>query len=363
LDASEKLIEAARLPDEIKALEGRLQDYEGKLEYYLSRLPNITHETVPPGRDENDNVVVRVWGEKPSFNFKPMDHIDLGLKLDLIDVERAAKVSGARFAYLKNEASLLEFAIVRYALEKVVKEGFIPVIPPVLVKREAMYGAGFLPLGEDDVYWIRGEDLCLAGTAEIPLAAMHMGEILDEDDLPLYYTGFSTCFRTEAGAHGRDTKGIFRVHQFDKLELFKFTTPEASWEEHEKLIGTVEQIYRGLNLHYRIVNVCSGELGVSAAKKYDLEVWLPGQGKYREVVSCSNCTDYQARRLNIRCRKDPREKPRFVHTLNSTAVAVGRVLVAIFENYQREDGSIRVPDALTPYLGFREITADKNYSR
>ncbi|MBS7644524.1 MAG: serine--tRNA ligase [Candidatus Bathyarchaeia archaeon] len=362
LDVSEKLAEANKIPDEIKALEKSLQDYEGRLEYRLSRLPNITHETVPPGRDESDNVVVRVWGEKPQFSFEPRDHIDLGLKLDLIDVERAAKVSGARFAYLKHEAALLEFAIVRYALEKVVKDGFIPVIPPVLVKKEAMYGAGFLPLGEDDIYWIMGEDLCLAGTAEVPLAAMHMGEVLDEERLPLYYAGFSTCFRTEAGAHGRDTKGIFRVHQFDKLELFKFTTPETSWEEHEKLIATVEKIYRGLNLHYRIVNICSGELGASAAKKYDLEVWLPGQGKYREVVSCSNCTDYQARRLNIRCRKGLREKPRFVHTLNSTAVAVGRLLVAIFENYQCEDGSIRVPDALTQYLGFKEITMDKSYS-
>ncbi|MEM2123141.1 MAG: serine--tRNA ligase [Candidatus Bathyarchaeia archaeon] len=361
LDVSEKMAEATRIPDEIKVLETRLQNYEDKLEYYLSRLPNITHESVPPGRDESSNVVVRVWGEKPSFSFKPKDHIDLGLKLDLIDVERAAKVAGARFAYIKNEAALLEFALVKYALERIVKDGFTPVIPPVLVKKEAMYGAGFLPIGENDIYWIRGEDLCLAGTAEVPLAAMHMDEIIDEEELPLYYAGFSTCFRTEAGAHGRDTKGVFRVHQFDKLELFKFTTPETSWEEHEKLIATVEQIYRGLNLHYRIVNICSGELGASAAKKYDLEVWLPGQGKYREVVSCSNCTDYQARRLNIRCRKGLKEKPRFVHTLNSTAVAVGRVLVAIFENYQREDGSIRVPDSLTPYLGFKEITVDKNY--
>lgn len=357
------MAKAAKIPAEIKTLEKRLQDYERKLEYYLSRLPNLTHETVPLGKDESDNVVVKVWGERPQFSFKPKDHIDLGINLNLIDIERAAKVSGARFAYLKHEATLLEFALIKYALEEVVKDGFIPVIPPVLVKREAMYGAGFLPLGEDDIYWIKGEDLCLAGTAEVPLAAMHMNEILDEDMLPLYYTGFSTCFRTEAGAHGRDTKGIFRVHQFDKLELFKFTTPETSWEEHEKLIETVERIYKGLRLHYRIVNVCSGELGVAAAKKYDLEVWLPGQGKYREVVSCSNCTDYQARRLNIRYRKDLKEKPRFVHTLNSTAIAVGRVLVAIFENYQREDGSIGIPEVLTPYLGFREITTDKTINR
>ncbi|MEM2357460.1 MAG: serine--tRNA ligase, partial [Candidatus Bathyarchaeia archaeon] len=197
--------------------------------------------------------------------------------------------------------------------------------------------------------------LCLVGTAEVPLAAMFMDEILDENILPLKYIGFSTCFRTEAGAHGRDTKGIFRVHQFDKLEFFVFSKPEESWNEHEKLISTVEEIYKALNLHYRIVNVCSGELGVTAAKKYDLEVWLPGQGKYREVVSCSNCTDYQARRLNIRCRKNPREKPRFVHTLNSTAAAIGRVLIAIFENYQQEDGSIKIPDVLKPYIKKEEI--------
>jgi seryl-tRNA synthetase len=224
-----------------------------------------------------------------------------------------------------------------------------------MVRREAMYGAGFLPEGEDDIYWIKGRDLCLAGTAEIPLAAMHMNEILEEDELPLYYTGFSTCFRTEAGAHGRDTKGIFRVHQFDKLELFKYTLPEESWSEHEKLLATVEKIYQGLGLHYRVVNVCSGELGLSAAKKYDLELWLPGQGKFREAVSCSNCTDYQARRLNIKCRKTPGEKPRFVHTLNSTAVAVSRTLVGIFENYQMEDGSIKVPDALRKYVDFHVI--------
>jgi len=355
LHVEEKLEEARKIPLEIKRLEDEVDRLDEDVRGLLARIPNLTHDSVPIGRDESYNQVVKVWGEKPKFNFSPKDHIDLCVKLDLMDVERAAKVSGARFYYLKNEAVHLEFALVRYALDLVVGEGFTPVIPPVMVRREAMYGAGFLPEGEDDIYWIKGRDLCLAGTAEFPLAAMLMTEILEEDELPLYYTGFSTCFRTEAGAHGRDTKGIFRVHQFDKLELFKYTLPEESWSEHEKLLATVEKIYQGLGLHYRVVNVCSGELGLSAAKKYDLELWLPGQGKFREAVSCSNCTDYQARRLNIRCRKTPGEKPRFVHTLNSTAVAVSRTLVGIFENYQMEDGSIKVPDALRKYVDFHVI--------
>jgi seryl-tRNA synthetase len=356
----EKIEEAKAIPEKIKLLEDQIKDCEEKIAFIHARIPNLLHESVPIGKDENDNVVIRVWGEKPKFNFKPKDHIDLGLKLNLMDVERAAKVSGARFAYLLNEAVLLEFAIIQFVLDLAVKKGFTPVIPPVLVKEKAMFGAGFLPQGEEDIYRIKDEDLCLVGTAEVPLAAMFMDEILNENFLPLRYIGFSTCFRTEAGAHGRDTKGIFRVHQFDKLEFFVFSKPEESWSEHEKLILTVEEIYKALNLHYRIVNVCSGELGVTAAKKYDLEVWLPGQEKYREVVSCSNCTDYQARRLNIRCRKNPGEKPRFVHTLNSTAAAVGRVLIAIFENYQREDGSIKIPEALKPYVEKEEIRLIKN---
>ncbi len=363
IDVSEKLLKASKIPTEIKILEKRLSQYKEKLEYYMTRLPNITHETVPLGKNEDDNVVVHVWGKRPQFNFPVRDHIDLGLSLDLIDIERAAKVSGARFAYLKHEATLLEFALIKYTFDKILKENFIPIIPPVLVRREVMYGAGFLPLGEDDIYWITDEDLCLVGTAEIPLAAIHMNEIIDETTLPLYYMGYSTCFRTEAGAHGRDTKGIFRVHQFDKIELFKFTTPETSWQEHDKLIKTVEQIYKDLNLHYRIVNICSGELGATASKKFDLELWLPSQRKYREVVSCSNCTDYQARRLNIRCRRNLRDKPRFVHTLNSTAIAIGRVIVAILENYQKEDGSVIVPKALIPYTRCREITSMKDSSR
>lgn len=354
-DTSVKLTEAKAIPGKIKKLETQMVANEEKVNWILYRLPNLMHESVPMGKDENDNVLVRTWNEKPKFDFEPSDHIDIGLRLDLIDIERAAKVSGARFYYLKNEAVTLEFALIRMVLDILSNEGFTLVIPPVLVKERAMFGAGFLPLGEEDIYWIKGEDACLVGTSEVPLAAMHMDEILDESILPLYYAGFSTCFRTEAGAHGRDTKGIFRVHQFEKIEMFKFTKPEDSWIEHEKMIQTVERIYQRLNLHHRIVNICSGELGVTAAKKYDLEVWLPGQSKYREIVSCSNCTDYQARRLNVRFRKNPNDKPRFAHTLNSTAMAIGRTLVAIIENYQTKDGSIVVPEALVPYAGITRI--------
>ena len=354
-DASAKIVEAKSIPGKIKELEIELTASDEKVNWFLHRLPNFMHETVPVGKDENDNVQLRTWGEKPKFDFNPSDHIDIGLRLNLIDIERAAKVSGARFYYLKNDAVILEVALVRMVLDILRSEGFTLVIPPVLVKEAAMFGAGFLPLGEEDIYWIKGEDSCLVGTSEVPLAAMHMDEILDESSLPLHYAGFSTCFRTEAGAHGRDTKGIFRVHQFEKVEMFKFVKPEESWHEHEKMIQTVERIYQRLNLHYRIVNICSGELGVTAAKKYDLEVWLPGQGKYREIVSCSNCTDYQARRLNVRFRKNPNDRPTFVHTLNSTAMAIGRTLVAIMENYQTKDGAVIVPEALIPYAGINRI--------
>jgi len=354
-DASAKIVEAKSIPGKIKELEIELTASDEKVNWFLHRLPNFMHETVPVGKDENDNVQLRTWGEKPKFDFNPSDHIDIGLRLNLIDIERAAKVSGARFYYLKNDAVILEVALVRMVLDILRSEGFTLVIPPVLVKEAAMFGAGFLPLGEEDIYWIKGEDSCLVGTSEVPLAAMHMDEILDESSLPLHYAGFSTCFRTEAGAHGRDTKGIFRVHQFEKVEMFKFVKPEESWHEHEKMIQTVERIYQRLNLHYRIVNICSGELGVTAAKKYDLEVWLPGQGKYREIVSCSNCTDYQARRLNVRFRKNPNDRPTFVHTLNSTAMAIGRTLVAIMENYQTKDGAVIVPEALMPYAGINRI--------
>ncbi|MGC8912689.1 MAG: serine--tRNA ligase [Thermoplasmata archaeon] len=352
-EKSTAIAEVEQINREIEENEKLLEELDKERSRILALIPNLPHESAPVGADENASTVIKTWGEIPKFNFKPRDHIELGEKQDLIDIERAAKVSGARFCYLKKELVFLEFAIVQFALRELVKENFIPILPPVLVREMAMFGTGFLPASREDVYKIEGEDLYLAGTAEVPLAAMHAGEIFEKKELPKYYAGFSTCFRTEAGAHGRDTKGIFRVHQFDKIEMFKFVIPEYSWEEHEKLLRSAENLVQKLRLPYRVLNIATGDLGPSAAKKYDIEVYLPGQGKYRELISCSNCTDYQARRLNIRYRDADGLK--FVHTLNSTALAIGRTIVAIMENYQKEDGSIQMPDVLQPYLPFDRI--------
>lgn len=333
----------ARREEELKALEERRS-------YLLARVPNVLLPSVPYGRSDDDNVEVKRWGTARVMDFEPKDHVDIGLALDLFDLERAAKVSGARFFYLKNDAVLLEFALVRYAFDILQREGFVPVIPPVLTRESALFGTGFLPFGEENIYRIKDEDLCLVGTAEVPLGAMHSNEILSYKELPKRYAGFSTCFRTEAGAHGKDTKGIFRVHQFDKIEMFKYCLPEESESEHERLLQTAERFYQGLEIPYRVVSVCSNELGASAAKKYDIEAFMPGQGMYREVVSCSNCLDYQARRLMIRYRSRDGEI-RYVHTLNSTAIAVERTIVAILENYQQKDGGVLVPEALQPFMG------------
>jgi seryl-tRNA synthetase len=357
LNGEEKIKAIARtreLSGAIEEKERRLSDIEQRRFTMLSYVPNILLPSVPYGRSDEDDVEVKRWGDIREFDFEPKDHVDIGLALDLFDTERASRVSGARFFYLKNEAVLLEFALVRYAFNILQKEGFMPVIPPVLTRESALFGTGFLPFGEENIYRIKGEDLCLVGTAEVPLGAMHAEEILSYKELPKYYAGFSTCFRTEAGAHGKDTKGIFRVHQFDKIEMFKYCLPERSEEEHEALLRTAESIYQGLEIPYRVVNVCSGELGASAAKKYDIEAFLPGQGKYREVVSCSNCLDYQARRQMVRYRTKDGEM-RYVHTLNSTAIAIERAIVAILENYQQKDGSVVVPEALRNYMGAEKI--------
>jgi seryl-tRNA synthetase len=303
---------------------------------------------VPQGESDEDNELLRTVGDPTELGFEPRDHVDLGELLGIIDLERAARVSGARFAYLLDGAVLLQWALVRYCLDVLVEKDFIPVIPPVLVREEAMYGTGFLPTDEAQIYATRDDDLYLVGTSEVPLAGLHQGEILDAGSLPRRYVGYSTCFRREAGAYGRDTRGIFRVHQFDKVEMFSFVEPDASWDEHEFLLSCEEELLRGLGIPYRVMNVCTGELGASAAKKYDLEAWLPGQGAYRELTSCSNTTDYQARRLECRIRYQGGN--RTAHTLNGTACAIGRTLIAILENFQREDGSVEVPEALHPYL-------------
>ncbi len=316
-------------------------------------VPNLPHDSVPTGAGDDDNVEIKRWGEPRSFEFTVEDHQNLGEALGIIDIERAAKVSGSRFAYLKGQAVLLELSLVRWAIDALVGEGFTPVVPPVLVRDEALYGTGFFPADRDQVYAIEADDLYLAGTAEVPLAAMHLDEIFDADDLPRRYVGFSTCFRREAGTYGKDTRGIFRVHQFDKVEMFSFVTPDRSWDEHEVLFGIEERLIQDLGLPYRVVNVCTGDLGASAAKKYDIEVWLPSQEAFRELTSCSNTTDYQSRRLKVRYRADAGNE--LVHTLNGTAIAVGRTLLAIMENYQNADGSITVPEVLRPYAGFDAI--------
>jgi seryl-tRNA synthetase len=334
------------LAAEIKGLEEELAGVDEGIEAVLPTLPNVPDPSAPDGTSEDDAELVREVGEPPQFDFEPRDHLDLGLSLDVIDMESAARASGSRFAYLKRELALLEFALVQFALQKLVSKRFVPVVPPVLVREEALFWTGFLPTDRAQIYEIAGDDLFLVGTSEVTLAALHVDEILNESDLPLRYAGFSTCFRREAGAAGKDTRGIFRVHQFDKVEMFEFVHPDSSPEEHDLLLSIEEEILQELGLPYRVVNIAAGDLGASAAKKYDCEAWMPGQGRYREVTSCSNTTDYQARRLRARFRSADGGAPQPVHTLNGTAVAVGRMLIAIMENFQRADGSIAVPETL-----------------
>lgn len=350
-DVSTLVKEAEQVPEQIERLEKETRELEQKIGEMLLRLPNIMHESVPFGKDEEDNVEVRRWERPPEFDFAPRDHIDLAAQLGLVDLERAAKVAGARFYYLRGDLVKLNYALLKFALDFIEKKGFKLIQPPYLLRREAIGGAVALSDFEDVIYKVEGEDLYLLPTAEHALLAQHMDEILDGKALPLRYGGISPCFRKEAGAHGRDTKGIFRIHQFEKVEQFVFCKPELSWDEHEKLIANAEEFIQLLKIPYRIVNVCTGDLGTVAAKKYDLEAWLPGQGKYREVVSCSNCTAYQAVRSKVRFRDRPDEPTKWVHTLNSTLVATERTLVAIMENYQEKDGSIGIPETLRAYMG------------
>jgi seryl-tRNA synthetase len=352
-DAAEAIAAMRALGNRIKEQEAELSAVEAQLRTMLLEIPNIPLEDVPDGGEE-DSVTLRHVGEPPAFDFPIKDHLDLGIALDLIDMERAARVSGSRFAYLKGDLVMLELALVQYALTVISGKGFRPVLPPVLVREEAMYGTGFFPTDRAQVYETVDGD-CLVGTSEVPLAAMHMEEFLEAERLPMRYVGFSTCFRREAGAAGRDTRGILRVHQFDKVEMFSFCLPEQGAAEHQLILSAEEEILQGLGIPYRVVNIAAGDLGAPAAQKFDCEAWMPGQEQYREVTSCSNCTDYQARRLN--CRIRTQKGPRFVHTLNGTGVAVGRTLIAIMENHQQADGSIVVPQALRPWMGKDSIGA------
>jgi len=349
-DERKKLIEeVSKVSAEIERLEPELEEAEKLLADALARVPNLPDESAPDGFTEEDAVEVRRRGEPPQFGFEPRDHVALGELLGVLDIERAARTSGSRFVYLLGDIVHAQFALVRHALDILTAKGFTPVIPPVLVREEAMFGTGFLPTDAVNIYVTREDDLYLVGTSEVSLAAFYMGEILDESNLPVRMAGYSTCFRREAGSYGKDLGGMFRVHQFDKVEMFSFTRPEDSRDEHEFMVSIEEEIVGNLDLPYRVVNIAAGDLGGAAAKKYDLEVWLPGQAKYRELTSCSNCTDYQARRLQTRVRRAD-GGVEVLHTLNGTATAIGRTLIAILENCQRQDGSVELPKALHPYL-------------
>jgi seryl-tRNA synthetase len=336
-------------------MEKQVVEQEAKIREYLLNLPNLLEDSVPIGKDSTENVTIKKWGAIPQFAFPVKNHIDLSLSLEQIDMERAGKVSGARFFYLKNEVAMLDMALMCFAIEELSKKGYTPVIPPYMMKRDAYEGVTALADFEDVLYKIQNEDLYMIATSEHPLAAMYWNEVLKLDDMPVKLAGISTCFRKEAGAHGKDTRGIFRTHQFDKIEQFIFCKPEDSPKLHEELLENAEALLQKIGLAYRVVNVCTGDIGTVAAKKYDIEAWMPAQGDYREVVSCSNCTDYQARRLGVRYREKEGAPPIGpVHTLNSTAVATGRTIVALLENNQNEDGTINIPEPLRKYMGDRE---------
>jgi seryl-tRNA synthetase len=344
------IAEVSSVSAELKELEPQLAEADASLQALLAATPNLPHDSAPDGFTEDDAVeITRNHDAPPAFDFEVRDHAALGEMLGVLDVDRAVRTSGSRFVYLMGDIVLLQFALMRNAVDILIEKGFTPVIPPVLVREEAMYGTGFLPADEAQLYKTAQDDLYLVGTAEVPLAALHMGEIVDEAQLPLRYAGYSSCFRREAGTYGKDMGGMFRVHQFDKVEMFSFTTPEASWDEHEYLVSVEEDIIGTLELPYRVVNIAAGDLGGSAAKKYDIEVWLPGQQRYRELTSCSNTTDYQARRLQTRVRRNDGSLET-LHTLNGTATAIGRTLIAILENHQQADGSVQVPEHLWRYL-------------
>ena len=350
---------AKEIKEKIKKLEPELKHIEEEFYKLMLEVPNLPLDDVPYGENENDNVIIEEVNERPKFNFPIKDYLTLGLNLDIIDIERASKVCGSRFGYLKNEGAILEFALINYTLDTILKEGFVPIIPPVMIKEKAMRAMGYIEgLDKQEMYYLPSDELYLVGTSEQSIGPYYMDEILKESDLPKRFLGFSTCFRREAGSYGKDTKGIFRVHQFDKLEMFSLVKPENSIKEHLYLLSLQRKLLDGLKLPYRIVRICTGDLSFPSASSFDIETWFPSQNKYRETHSTSNCTDFQTRRLNIRC-KNKDGKKFFPHSLNATAFAIGRTIIAILENYQQKDGSIEIPEVLKKYVGKDKISYQK----
>ncbi len=359
-DASSKIAQMKEVSSRIKELEARLNAIEENLRGILLVIPNIPHESVVFGREGTDNPEVRRWGKIPEFSFCPRPHWEIGEDLNILDFDRGAKITGARFTLYKGAGARMERALINFMLDLHTQaHGYLEVLPPFLVNRKTMTGTGQLPKFEEDLFKLADPDYFLIPTAEVPVTNIHQDEILDEEDLPLYYAAYTPCFRKEAGSYGKDTRGLIRQHQFNKVELVKFTTPETSYDELEKLTGNAEEVLKRLGIPFRTVMLCTGDLGFSAAKTYDLEAWLPGQDVYREISSCSNFEGFQARRANIRYRPQGKKGTEFVHTLNGSGLAIGRTLVAILENYQQEDGSVRVPEALWPYMGGVEKIAKR----
>ncbi|WP_258361000.1 serine--tRNA ligase [Moorella sulfitireducens (nom. illeg.)] len=355
-DATELIAAMREVGDRIKELDAAIRAVEDELQQELLRIPNIPHDSVPDGSSDADNKPVRHWGELPRFDFEPRPHWEIGERLGILDFERGSKVAGARFVFYRGAGARLERALINFMLDiHTIKHGYTEIFPPYLVNSASMRGTGQLPKFAEDMFHVEGTDYYLIPTAEVPVTNLYQGEILDGDQLPIYHVAYSACFRAEAGAAGRDTRGLIRQHQFNKVELVKFTRPEESYEELEKLTRDAEEVLQLLGLPYRVVALCAGDLGFSAAKTYDLEVWLPSANTFREISSCSNFEDFQARRADIRFRPGSKEKPRFVHTLNGSGVAVGRTVAAILENYQQEDGTVLIPKALRPYMGGQEV--------
>ncbi|MED4989402.1 serine--tRNA ligase [Geobacillus sp. NFOSA3] len=355
-DADHLIAEMRDVGDRIKTMDDEIRQVEEELNALLLSIPNIPHESVPVGKSEEDNVEVRKWGEPRSFSFEPKPHWDIAEQLGILDFERAAKVTGSRFVFYKGLGARLERALINFMLDVHIEEfGYQEILPPYLVNRASMTGTGQLPKFEEDAFRIETDDYFLIPTAEVPVTNLHRDEILSAEDLPIYYVAYSACFRAEAGSAGRDTRGLIRQHQFNKVELVKFVKPEDSYDELEKLTNQAERILQLLGLPYRVVCLCTGDLGFSSAKTYDIEVWLPSYGTYREISSCSNFEAFQARRANIRFRREPKAKPEYVHTLNGSGLAIGRTVAAILENYQQEDGTVVIPEVLRPYMGNLEV--------